>query len=210
MANFVTKLWNTPHTVYHIPSIPIVSWSTVLYSLLAGIAFGLCASLFIKSMHFFTKQFKIVIPFPPLRPFVWGILIALAVYTIGTTKYIGLGIPTIVLSFNEQLPAYDFALKIVFTIVTLSAGFKGGEVTPLFFIGALLGNALSYFIPLPMGLLAGMGFVAVFAGATNTPLACTIMAIELFGGHAVIYIAIACIVAYFVAGKNSIYTIHHC
>ncbi len=92
------------------------------------------------------------------------------------------------------------------TIITLSAGFKGGEVTPLFFIGAALGNALSLVIPLPIGLLAGMGFVAVFAGATNTPIACSIMAIELFGMECGVYASIACIVAYLFSGHNSIYS----
>ena len=65
---------------------------------------------------------------------------------------------------------YDFLLKILFTTFTIGVGFKGGEVTPLFFVGATLGSALSAVVPLPMGLLAGIGFVAVFAGATNTPL----------------------------------------
>jgi H+/Cl- antiporter ClcA len=74
---------------------------------------------------------------------VGGIIVALFVLILGTTKYIGLGIPTIVQSFDQQLPAYDFAIKMILTIITLSAGFKGGEVTPLFFIGATLGNALS-------------------------------------------------------------------
>ena len=124
----------------------------------------------------------------------------------GTTRYIGLGIPVIVESFEKQLPLYDFALKMIFTIVTLSAGFKGGEVTPLFFIGATLGSALSLFIPLPFGLLAGMGFVAVFAGATNTPLACMLMGIELFGAECGVYVAIACVVSYLLSGHNSIYT----
>src|SRR5690606_37801168 len=76
---------------------------------------------------------------------------------------------------------------------------------PLFFIGATLGNALGYFIPLPTGLLAGMGFVAVFAGATNTPLACSIMAIELFSVDCGMYVSIACVVSYLLSGHNSIY-----
>jgi H+/Cl- antiporter ClcA len=96
-------------------------------------------------------------------------------------------------------------LKILFTVVTLSVGFKGGEVTPLFFIGATLGSALSCCVPLPTALLAGMGFVAVFAGATNTPLACMLMGIELFGAESAVYVAIACVVAYLISGHNSIY-----
>ncbi len=205
IADLVTKLWQTHHTHYHISFIPDISFLNIVYAIIAGIAFGLCAATFSKIIHKASAVFKSKIAYPPLRPLVGGIIIALAVWAIGTTKYIGLGIPTIVNSFDQQLPAYDFALKMIFTVITLSAGFKGGEVTPLFFIGATLGNALSYFIPLPTGLLAGMGFVAVFAGAANTPIACSIMAIELFGSESGVYVAIACVVAYLLSGHNSIY-----
>ena len=100
---------------------------------------------------------------------------------------------------------YDWAAKFLFTAVTLGTGFKGGEVTPLFFIGSTLGNALSRLLPLPASLLAGMGFVAVFAGAANTPLASTLLAIELFGGEAGAYAGIACVVSYLFSGHAGIY-----
>lgn len=205
IADIVTKLWQTHHTHYHISFIPDISFLNIIYAIIAGIIFGLCAATFSKTIHKASAVFKTKVAYPPLRPLIGGIIVALSIWAIGTTKYIGLGIPTIVSSFDEQLPAYDFALKMIFTIITLSAGFKGGEVTPLFFIGATLGSALSGFIPLPTGLLAGMGFVAVFAGATNTPIACSIMAIELFGSECGVYVAIACVVAYLLSGHNSIY-----
>lgn len=194
------------HTHYHIDLIPKLEFLPILYSIIAGIAFGICAATFSKVIHWVGSVFKSNIKYPPFRPVIGGIIVAVAVFTMGTTRYIGLGIPTIVESFEKQLPLYDFALKMIFTIVTLSAGLKGGEVTPLFFIGATLGSALSLFIPLPFGLLAGMGFVAVFAGATNTPLACMLMGIELFGAECGIYVAIACVVSYLFSGNNSIYT----
>jgi H+/Cl- antiporter ClcA len=205
LADLVTNLWQVQHTHYHIDSIPKIATLPIIYSILAGIAFGLCAASFSKTIHFATAIFKNKIKYAPLRPFVGGIIVAIAVFAIGTTKYIGLGVPTILESFEMQEPIYVFALKMAFTILTLAAGFKGGEVTPLFFIGATLGSALSLFIPLPTGLLAGMGFVAVFAGATNTPLACMLMAIELFGADCGIYVAIACVVSYLLSGHNSIY-----
>ncbi|WP_443938900.1 voltage-gated chloride channel family protein [Pedobacter sp. MW01-1-1] len=205
-ADLVTKLWKTGHTSYHISSIPDFSFINGLYAIVAGIAFGLCAAFFSKTIHHANQLFKGSISYPPLRPVMGGMLVAGAVWALGTTKYIGLGIPTIVAAFDQQLPSYDFALKMLLTIVTLSSGFKGGEVTPLFFIGATLGNLLSCFLPLPMSLLAGMGFVAVFAGATNTPLACSIMAIELFGSECGVYVAIACVVSYLFSGHNSIYS----
>ena len=205
IADVVTKLWQTHHTHYEIPIIPTVTIVTIIYAIIAGIAFGLCAATFSRVIHAVSTFLKTKITYPPLRPFVGGIIVAIMVWALGTTKYIGLGIPTIVASFSQHLPPYDFALKMAFTIITLAAGFKGGEVTPLFFIGAAMGNALSYCIPLPTGLLAGMGFVAVFAGATNTPLACTIMAMELFGSGCGVFAAIACVVSYLFSGHNSIY-----
>lgn len=206
LADWATNLWNVKHTHYHISLIPKLELMPVLYSILAGIAFGICAAAFSRMIHWVGSVFKSKIQYPPFRPVIGGIIIALAVFAMGTTRYIGLGVPVIVESFEKQLPLYDFALKMILTIITLSAGFKGGEVTPLFFIGASLGSALSLFIPLPFGLLAGMGFVAVFAGATNTPLACILMGIELFGAECGVYIAIACVVSYLLSGHNSIYT----
>ena len=205
IADLVTKLWQTHHTHYHINFVPNISFLNIIYAIIAGIIFGLCSATFSKVIHKTSAIFKSKIEFAPFRPLVGGVIVAFAFWAIGTTKFIGLGIPTIVHSFDQQLPPYDFALKMAFTIITLSAGFKGGEVTPLFFIGATLGNAISLFIPLPTGLLAGMGFVAVFAGATNTPLACIIMAIELFGVECGVYVAIACVISYLLSGHTSIY-----
>lgn len=205
LASEVTHLWQVKHTVYDIASVPDISFLNLTYALLAGIAFGVCAAIFSKTLRFVGGIFKSKIKYPPLRPFVGGVILILCILALGNTKYIGLGIPTIVESFGQQLPPYDFAIKLALTVLTLAAGFKGGEVTPLFFIGATLGSALSIALPLPVALLAGMGFVAVFAGATNTPLACTIMAMELFGSQCGIYVAIACIVSYLLSGHTGIY-----
>ena len=113
---------------------------------------------------------------------------------------------TILTSFHAGgAHTWSWLWKLIFTAVTLSSGFKGGEVTPLFFIGAALGNTLAAFLGGPTDLFAAAGFVAVFAGATNTPLACTIMAIELFGGEFTVYFAVACLVAYFSSGHSGIY-----
>ena len=204
IAHLTCLLWKTPHTHYHIPEIPPLQGLNIVYCIIAGLVFGSVALSFSKISLSVVKAYRII-RFAPLRPFVGGMIVATIIWILGTTKYAGLGIPTIVLSFNTQLPSYDFAIKMALTIITLAAGFKGGEVTPLFFIGATLGNALSLVIPLPMGLLAGMGFVGVFAGATNTPIACMIMGIELFGSESGIYIAIACIVSYLISGHTSIY-----
>ncbi|MGQ7868334.1 voltage-gated chloride channel family protein [Sunxiuqinia sp. sy24] len=205
-ANYFCEIWNVSHTHYHIASVAEMNPINLLWALLAGIIFGLVAMLFSKSTHFWSDLFNRTIKYPPLRPVIGGVVLAASIYFIGTTKYIGLGIPTIVNAFDVKLNSYDFLLKLLFTSFTLGAGFKGGEVTPLFYIGAALGNALIWFIPLPMGLLAGMGFVAVFAGATNTPIACTVMGIELFGIEAGMFIALACSTAYLFSGHSGVYS----
>ncbi|RXP61865.1 chloride channel protein [Lutibacter sp. HS1-25] len=205
-ANYFCEIWGVSHTHYSISTVAEMNPINLLWALLAGIIFGLTANFFSKSTHFWANLFNSKIKYPPLRPVIGGVILAIAIYALGTTKYIGLGIPTIVESFNNNLNSYDFLLKIVFTSFTLGAGFKGGEVTPLFYIGAALGNVLIWFIPLPMGLLAGMGFVAVFAGATNTPIACTVMGIELFGIESGVFIAIACSAAYLFSGHSGVYS----
>ncbi|MEG1793969.1 MAG: voltage-gated chloride channel family protein [Rikenellaceae bacterium] len=206
IANYVCVLWGVHHTTYSVSYIPQMSLELFLWSIAAGLLFGVTAMLFTHSIKFFSFFSKRFVPYPPLRPFFGGIIIAGAVFIMGTTKYIGLGMPTIVSAFQEELPYYDFILKIAFTAFTLGVGFKGGEVTPLFFIGATLGNVLSLFMPLPMALLAAMGFVSLFAGATNTPIACAIMGMELFGIEGGVFIAVACIVAYLSSGDKGIYS----
>lgn len=205
IAYFTVEFWHVKHTLYSIPTLPETTFTTFFWVISCSILFGLTAMLFSRSTHFWAALFLKTIKFAPLRPFIGGIILSLVIYLIGTTQYIGLGIPTIIASFTSPNPWYDFLLKIALTGFTLGAGFKGGEVTPLFFVGATLGSALSLIVPLPIALLAGMGFVAVFSGATHTPIACTVMGIELFGIQSGIFIGIACLVAYFASGSVGIY-----
>jgi H+/Cl- antiporter ClcA len=211
IANYITTdFWSVQHTLYHIDLIPHLTGTFFLYSIVAGICFGLTSLLFIKTMEWISKLFKTLFSYPPMRPFVGGIVLSviflILLYSFNNTKFIGLGVAGILESFEQPAHSYDFLLKLFLTALTLSCGFKGGEVTPLFFIGAALGSALSIILPIPTALLAGMGFVAVFAGATNTPIACIFMGIELFGSACGVYVAIACAIAYICSGHVSIYT----
>lgn len=205
LAHYVCLAWGATHTHYNIDVVPSISFYTIIWVILAGIIFGLCAWFFSSTMHFFSYVFS-KLKYAPFRPFIAGLIIALVVWHFNLHKYIGLGVPTIVASFSEQMQGYDFLFKILFTAFTLSAGFKGGEVTPLFYIGATLGNVLMWFIPLPMGLLAGMGFAAVFAGATHAPIACTVMGMELFGYEAGLFLLIACFFSFLFSGNKGIYS----
>ena len=205
VAYYTVEFWQVKHTHYSIPSLPNINEINLLWTIGVGILFGLAALLFSRTTHFWSRLFSKYITYAPLRPLIGGTVLALIIFLIGTTKYIGLGVPEIVKAFSTPNESYDFLLKILFTGFTLGAGFKGGEVTPLFFVGATLGSALSVIIPLPIALLAAMGFVAVFSGATHTPIACTVMGMELFGIESGFFVGIACVVAYFASGSVGIY-----
>ncbi|MFY8165917.1 MAG: chloride channel protein [Sediminibacterium sp.] len=205
IAHYTCLFWGIEHTQYFINTIPAVHITTCLWAALAGIIFGLTALLFSYTGIFWTMLFS-TIKNKLLIPVLGGIVLALVINYIGTTKFIGLGIPSISNAFMLPAGNFDFIIKLLFTTFTLSAGFKGGEVTPLFFIGATLGNILIWFIPLPMALLAGMGFVAVFAGATHCVITSIVLGIEIFGLEAGVYIGIASILAYFMSGVKGIYS----
>lgn len=193
------------HTEYAIYAIPEISFRSIFLAVIAGALFGLAAFLFTSLTKIWTSLFS-KIKFEILRPFIGGIVLMIAILLLGTQKHIGLGIPTIVESFLHPAGQYDFMIKILLTTFTLSAGFKGGEVTPLFFIGATMGSILMWFIPLPLALLAGMGFVAVFAGATHAAVTGIVLGIEMFGWTAGIFIGIASLIAYFTSGMDGIYS----
>jgi H+/Cl- antiporter ClcA len=148
-----------------------------------------------------------------LIPVVGGLIIIALTFILGTRDFLGLGVinpdpngVSIVSTFKDGGANYfSWFWKLLFTAITLGMGFKGGEVTPLFFIGAALGNTIAVIFGAPVDLMAGLGFIAVFAGATNTPIACTIMGVELFGGDYILYYAIACFTAYYFSGHTGIY-----
>ncbi|HQS44934.1 MAG: chloride channel protein [Rhizobiales bacterium 24-66-13] len=217
-GDWVCQLWGIEHTHYRISfgaELPGFQLDILLFAkvALAGIAFGLISQFFAEASHGVQSVMKKLLPFAPLRPVLGGLLVIGLVYAVGTRAYLGLGVwspnpadPTIASFFDPgRIDYWSWLWKFVFTVVTLSAGFKGGEVTPLFFIGAALGNALAHLLGAPVDLLAGLGFVAVFAGASNTPLACTIMGIELFGAENTVYVATACFIAYAFSGHSGIY-----
>ncbi len=218
VGDWVCGLWGIHHTAYRIPFMAWPNGAAPLDPLLvgkaalAGVAFGLAGLTFAEANHALGGWLKKVIPHPALRSMLGGVAVIGLTYAVGTRAYLGLGVwspdptmPTIAGFFTGPAGSWDWALKLVFTVVTLSSGFKGGEVTPLFFIGAALGNALGVAMGAPVDLFAGLGFVAVFAGAANTPLACTIMGMELFGATHMVPLAVACFVACLCSGHNGIY-----
>lgn len=222
LADITCTAWGIQHTVYHIGyngggktffSFFHIDLLLLLKIILAGICFGLASYLFSVTTRAIKKYPDKWIGIKWLIPVAGGTTIILFTWILGTRDYLGLGVTaateqgvSIVSSFHEGgATSYSWLWKLLFTAVTLGTGFKGGEVTPLFFIGATLGNVLAIQAGMPVDLLAGLGFIAVFAGATNTPIACTLMGVELFGGSNICYYAVACFTAYYFSGRTGIY-----
>ncbi|MCM2559688.1 voltage-gated chloride channel family protein [Alcaligenes faecalis] len=205
VADQVGLAWGVQHAHYVVEQVvPLGGWS-MLAVLIAGVLFGLIGMLFAMLTHQLSAWMKKSIKYAPMRPFWGGLVVAIAVWALDAYQYIGLGVPEIVRAFHEPMQSWDFLGKLVFTVLSLGSGFKGGEVTPLFYIGATLGNALAPLLHMPFSMMAGLGFVAVFAGAANVPIACTLMAMELFGTELGPWAAIACVAAYVFSGHAGIY-----
>jgi len=221
VGDWTCHQWGVHHVGYHIAfagyavdgPVPFHIDALLLAKVLvAGVVFGLAGLLFAEATHGAGAVLKRICPAGWLRPAIGGMLVIALVHALGTSAYLGLGVvspdpsaPSILAFFGPLHFGWAWAWKLVFTAISLGSGFKGGEVTPLFFIGAGLGNALSGLMDAPVDLFAALGFVAIFAAASNTPLACTIMGIELFGAAHTPYIAVACFVAYLCSGHSGIY-----
>ncbi len=228
LADITCGAWGIHHTQYAIHFsggdhylLPFIHFDFLLLGevVLAGVAFGLASFLFSTLSHGIKAYSKKWIRPAWLIPVAGGLLIIGLTALLGTQDYLSLGVTgkdspgkdvhavSIVSCFTAGGAGwFSWWWKLLFTAVTLSTGFKGGEVTPLFFIGAALGNTLATLSGAPIDLFAGLGFIAVFAGATNTPIACTLMGVELFGPAPVLYYAVACFTAYYFSGRSGIYS----
>jgi len=206
VGDLTTRALGIEHTRYP-PSVALGLTPLLLVKwLLFAAAVAATTASFIELTHALKSLGQRYLPRLPVRMFVGGAAVVGLWRLAGTDSYLGLGIPMILRAFADPaLPGYAFAAKLVFTAVTLGAGYLGGEVTPLFLVGAALGNALAQVMGLPIALGAGVGMAAAFAAASNTPLALSIMAVELLGANALPHVAIVCVVAYVLTGPRSIY-----
>lgn len=206
IGNYIARLFNVQHTHYHIVDVsskdPIIFYKVIFCSIL----FGLVSKLFAELTHFLKKIFASKIENASIKSFIGGIIIIILTLLINNRMYLGLSLELLKASFENPVVSYAFIIKLLFTSITLSTGFQGGEVTPLFVIGATLGNFIAPIFGLPISFLAGLGMIGVFCGGTKTPLASFAMGLELFGGGNIKYIFIACVISYVFSGKSGIYT----
>ena len=173
--------------------------------LLFGLLFGIIGGLFAWTLHKLKALFAQYLPNPLLRILVIGIAVSIFSLLCWGGRYSGLGTNLIAMSFDSGIFSWDFALKFAFTVVTLAAGFQGGEVTPLFSIGASLGVLLGTLFGLPTAFVAALGYAAVFGSASNTLLAPMLIGGEVFGFAYLPYFFIVCAMAYLCNGSNCIY-----
>lgn len=215
VAHWTCLAWGVGHTNYQVAAPSLLRPDLVLLgkTLMAAVLFGVAGAVFARACHGVADACKRIIPRAELRPVAGGLLVIGLYHLAGTPDYLGLGVladrpgaVTLPAMFvSSDIPASAWLWKLVFTAVTVGAGFKGGEVTPLFFIGAALGNAIAQLTGAPVDLFAALGFTAIFAAATKTPLASTLLGIELFGPGLGLHLAAACFIARHASGHRSIY-----
>lgn len=173
--------------------------------LLSGLFFGLVALALIETLKLFERLAAKLKVWKPLKGIIGGAVLVLLTF-IASSRYLGLGVDTVEASIHgAKVPAFGFLWKIIFTAVTLSTGGSGGILTPIFFIGTSAGSTFAQFFHLDPGFFAAIGMVALLAGAANTPIAASVMAIEIFGPQIGSYAAVACVVSYIAAGHRSVY-----
>jgi H+/Cl- antiporter ClcA len=202
---FVTYFLHAPHSVYAAVGPIAFEWPLPFLAIAFGLLFGFIARAFVLADHAVARLFKHFFTYPPLRPLVGGTLLLALFYWEGSGRYCGLGIDVIQGALTLPASWSDPLLKFCFTALTLGSGFKGGEFIPLVFVGTTLGSVLAASLGLSVSLFGALGFAALFGAAASTPLACAVMAAEIFGWEILPYALLACYAGSFVSGYPGIY-----
>ena len=202
----VSLLLGVPPTAFTVEAPPLEPAMLLRVALLATLG-AFVSVLFCETMHIAQKQAAKRLPNPWLRVAAGGAVIAALTRLLGTTDYNGAGMPVIARAVEQgQAAPAAFALKLLFTAITLGVGYKGGEVVPSFFVGATFGCVVGPLLGIPAGFGAAIGLIAVFCGAVNCPLASTFLALELFGADGMLYFALTCALSFVLSGYSGIYS----
>ena len=186
---------------------PALSLDTALLAAVLGAACALVSRGFCWLLHIMEHEMPRRLPNPWVRAVVGGAAVVALSYLMGVGRYngAGMGVITAAIEQGQALP-WDFLCKMLLTALTLSAGFKGGEVVPSFYIGATFGCVFGPLLGLPAGFAAAVGLISVFCGATNTLIPSILLAYELFGGAGLELIALGCGVCYMLSGTHGLYS----
>ncbi|MCH5324182.1 MAG: chloride channel protein [Eubacterium sp.] len=186
-------------------AVPELNAVNVLLAMLLGVCAAVVSMLFCRLLHKSSKLLQDKIKNDYIRIVAGGAVIVLLTMIFGT-DYNGAGMDIISNAMNGEARPEAFALKLIFTVITISCGFKGGEIVPSFFIGATLGCAVGGLIGLPPQFSAALGLVALFCGVVNCPVSSLLLSVELFGAEGIIFFAAACAVSYILSGYYGLYT----
>ena len=186
---------------------PPLDARTVVRTAVLAMCCAVVAVIFCQMLHFFEHEIPKLLPNPWVRAAAGGAAVVALSYLMGVGRYNGAGMDVIMDAVElEQALPWDFVCKMVLTVLTLSVGFKGGEVVPSFYIGATFGCVVGPLLGLPAGFSAAVGLVCVFCGATNTLVASIVLAAELFSGAGFELMALACGLSYMFSGYHSLYS----
>lgn len=205
-ASFVAEFLNLKPESFKVFSVINVDIKTFVSVVVISIAGAIVSVVFCKSLHLSEKYFKKLFKNEFLRVAVGGTVIIVLTILVGNNDYNGGGIEVIERIFNESTLRYEaFVLKLIFTVITVASGYKGGEIVPTLFIGATLGAAMSAFLGTNMQFCSAVGMCALFCGVTNCPLATVFLAVELFGLNGLPFYALAVGVSFLLSGNISLY-----
>ena len=182
-----------------------VAWEVVLKVVALSLLCAVLSILFCYAIEKTEDIFDRLIKNCYVRAFFGGILVVALTYIVRSYDYNGAGMDIVTRAIEGEAVSYAFLLKIIFTAITISAGFKGGEIVPSFFIGATFGCAVAPLLGLDASMAAAIGFVALFCGVVNCPVASIFLALEVFGSEGILLFAIACSVSYMMSGLFGLY-----
>ena len=191
---------------YILSYIPELSLKTIAATVVLAALSAVLSIVFCVTMHKTEHFMKHKIHSDYIRGFTGGLIIIIFTFMLGTRDYNGAGMNIIYNSINGAVKPEAFLLKIIFTAITIGAGFKGGEIVPTFFIGSTFGCLVGGLLGLNPGFSAAIGLVSLFCGVVNAPIASIILSIELFGTDGLLLFAIACSVSYMLSGYYGLYS----
>ncbi len=207
VGDLTARALGASHGHFSVSPLPLTAASAGAVAL-AGAACAVAGLGYVGLSHGISRWSRTLLPRAPSRLVFAGSLIVLAVAQLDGRRFLGLGLQQLEASLAGAVPpSADFALKLALTALTVGAGFKGGEVTPLFAAGALLGATLAPRLGVETGTLAAVGLVTLFGAAARTPLAAAMLGVELFGLPLAWPFALACAVASLVPGRWSLYAL---
>ncbi len=202
----VSTIFGVTYFYNPINVVPVFSNAFFIKIIFSGVVFGIVSVLFVEILNLSERTSARLKIWNPLKGIIGGAVLVVATLIL-SDKYLGLGLTQIeAVLQGAHASWYDSFIKMAYTSITLSFGGSGGIVTPIFFVGSSAGSTFASFMHLDPATFAAIGMVAVLAGCANTPIAASIMSVELFGTQIAPYATIACVISFLISGNGSVYS----